>query len=664
VKVGSLFSGVGGFDLGLESAGHEVVWQVEFDKQCRSVLRRHWPKAQLHEDVNDVGSDELARVDLICGGFPCQDLSVAGKREGLAGERSGLWWQFHRIIGELTPRWVLIENVPGLLSSNEGRDMRVVTRGLEEHGYGWTYRVLDSQYFGVAQRRRRVFIVGHLGSFCPPEVLLEPESLPWHPAPSRTAGKDAPNAAVSSSLQARDWKGIGGQDDQKIAVAHALGKSLEGSAGIGDSGDPMYTLQAGQQHGIAHPITAREGKGPNSDCDSGNLIADTLRVGGRDQGAGDGPDNTPLVADTLRGHPRPGSNSLGALAFHHKASAHQSMNPSEVSPALGVTKEPAVFDPVSPTGHQGDTCVDPEGASIALCAGGGNNGGGGGQILGQTIPRRLTPRECERLQGFPEIKETAIFQVWNWPDRQAARVNAGHPCPKSPSSAAPVATERLQPDARLAEPHSPTSHLGPEPPVVADVHIDCERNGVEIHSHGKLIWSASDAGTQSESPLPMGHAGFVRLAVGTMRTLERGTTTGGAGSQPKRGLSSPLRSGGIRADVCGREIAALASDADLLTEAVSGLSRSTTSEAGESSPTSAQTWAIFCSCVVRAISGFTPDATPTGSSFSFALTLHSGWTRYADDGTELADGPRYRMMGNAVTVSVAEWIGRRLKETE
>ena len=168
MRVGSLFSGVGGFDLGLERAGHEIVWQVENDKQCRSVLRHHWPNVDLYEDVKDVGRTTLSSVDLICGGFPCQDLSVAGGRAGLAGERSGLWGEFHCIISELTPTWLLIENVPGLLSSNEGRDMAVIVHGLEELGYGWSYRILDSQYFGVPQRRRRVFIVGHSGGVCGP----------------------------------------------------------------------------------------------------------------------------------------------------------------------------------------------------------------------------------------------------------------------------------------------------------------------------------------------------------------------------------------------------------------------------------------------------------------------------------------------------------------
>jgi len=175
--VGSLFSGIGGFDLGLERAGFKVEWQIENDKFCTSVLERHWPETPRHGDISAVNSSELRAVDLISGGFPCQDVSVAGPRKGLAGERSGLFFELTRIIGALKPRWTLIENVPGLLSSSDGRDFETVLTSLEELGYGVAWRVLDSQHFGVPQRRSRVFIVGHLGAPCPPAVLFEPESV-------------------------------------------------------------------------------------------------------------------------------------------------------------------------------------------------------------------------------------------------------------------------------------------------------------------------------------------------------------------------------------------------------------------------------------------------------------------------------------------------------
>ena len=192
MNVGSTFSGVGGFDLGLERAGMRVVWQAEIDEWCRRVLRWHWPDARIYDDVRVVGrgvGDRLphavpgdrgsnkdlqrrkgsadgkatAAVDLLCGGFPCQDLSVAGKRAGFKGERSSLFFGFARIADELRPRWIVLENVVGLLSSAEGRDFGILLATLAEIGYGCAWRVVDARYFGVPQRRRRVFIVGCLG---------------------------------------------------------------------------------------------------------------------------------------------------------------------------------------------------------------------------------------------------------------------------------------------------------------------------------------------------------------------------------------------------------------------------------------------------------------------------------------------------------------------
>lgn len=157
----SLFSGIGGFDLGFERAGMEGVAVCEIDKNAQSVLRRHFPKSKLYSDVKDIGEKTHGRksIDLICGGFPCQDLSVSGKRAGLAGKRSGLWFEFARAIDEIEPRWVVIENVPGLLSSNGGKDIQIIIDNLTQMGYTVDIDIKDSQEFGVPQRRRRVFLV-------------------------------------------------------------------------------------------------------------------------------------------------------------------------------------------------------------------------------------------------------------------------------------------------------------------------------------------------------------------------------------------------------------------------------------------------------------------------------------------------------------------------
>ena len=178
MKFGSLFSGIGGFDLGFERAGMECAWQCEIDPKASEVLAKHWPDVKRYTDVRKIGKYNLEPVDVICGGFPCQDLSIAGKRAGFAGSRSGLWFEFARIIDELEPGWVVIENVPGLLSSNSGKDFAVLLRWLVERGYGVCWRILDSQYFGVPQRRR-VFVVASFGSGRSAEVLFESEGMLW-----------------------------------------------------------------------------------------------------------------------------------------------------------------------------------------------------------------------------------------------------------------------------------------------------------------------------------------------------------------------------------------------------------------------------------------------------------------------------------------------------
>lgn len=213
VRHGSLFAGIGGFDLGFERAGIETVWTVENDKNCNEVLATYWPNVERHEDVREVGKHNLESVDLISGGFPCQDLSVAGRREGLAGERSGLWFEFARVIGEMEPQWVVVENVPGLFSSGGGRDFLVIVRALEQFGYCVAWRVLDSQFFGVPQRRRRVFIVGSLGNAGSIEVLFESEGGEGHPAEGGEEGQGTA-APVERGAIGFDWQQAGDALDE------------------------------------------------------------------------------------------------------------------------------------------------------------------------------------------------------------------------------------------------------------------------------------------------------------------------------------------------------------------------------------------------------------------------------------------------------------------
>jgi DNA (cytosine-5)-methyltransferase 1 len=255
----SLFAGVGGFDLAMQRQGVKVVASVEIDAKCNEVLAKHFPEATQFTDVTTVTGEDLINAGftpstgIITGGFPCQDLSVAGKRAGLAGERSGLFWEIARIVDETQTEYFIIENVPGLLSSNKGRDFGVVIGTMADLGYSLGWRVLDAQHFGVPQRRRRVFVVGRRSSSeGVAEILFKSEGLRGYSPSSKQArqdlatttdasvalgsGKDIANCIpaelyhhgtvvnqdannghvvvtnpIVGTLQARDYKGVGNQ---------------------------------------------------------------------------------------------------------------------------------------------------------------------------------------------------------------------------------------------------------------------------------------------------------------------------------------------------------------------------------------------------------------------------------------------------------------------
>lgn len=156
MRIGSLFAGIGGLELGLEWAGvGKTIWQVECDPFCRKVLQKHWPHAERFDDVKEVGAHNLSPTELICGGFPCQDLSVAGKQAGLVGERSGLWVEFLRVVDECQPHAVVVENV----AHGRGQWLPFVRRDLCDLGYGSTALQVSAADVGAPHLRERVFVV-------------------------------------------------------------------------------------------------------------------------------------------------------------------------------------------------------------------------------------------------------------------------------------------------------------------------------------------------------------------------------------------------------------------------------------------------------------------------------------------------------------------------
>jgi len=174
IKIGSLFSGIGGFDLGLERGipNSRTIWQVEQDPFCQRILKKHWSESQLYDDVCDVGAHNLKPVDLISAGFPCQDISVAGKGAGInEGKKSSLWWEVYRITSELRPRVLVLENVPAIIV----RGLPDILAALSRIGYDSEWTIISARAQGACHLRRRLFIVCYssnsAGSHCQKQSL-------------------------------------------------------------------------------------------------------------------------------------------------------------------------------------------------------------------------------------------------------------------------------------------------------------------------------------------------------------------------------------------------------------------------------------------------------------------------------------------------------------
>ena len=219
MKIGSLFSGIGGLELGLEWSGlGETLWQVENDEYCRTILEKHWPGIRRLRDVREAGKHNLEPVDLICGGFPCQDVSAAGKGAGLRGARSGLWAEFYKIVHELEPEWVIVENV----ASGATRWVDTIRGGLELIGYETFPIPLSATHCGAPHLRRRVFVVGR---------AVET----WSKRKWRSGGAYTVSDAQREQLweQSRRGSGPPGEDEAQFAehgeaqsVAHTASKRL------------------------------------------------------------------------------------------------------------------------------------------------------------------------------------------------------------------------------------------------------------------------------------------------------------------------------------------------------------------------------------------------------------------------------------------------------
>ena len=351
----SACSGIEAATVAWAPLGWHPAWYTETAAFPRAVLAHHHPDVPNLGDLNTAHQHDqftAQPIDILVGGTPCQSFSVAGLRAGLADPRGNLALVFLGVAARLRPRWVVWENVPGVLSSNEGRDFGAFLGALGKLGYGWAYRVLDAQYFGVPQRRRRVFVVGYLGDWRRAgAVLFERACLRGDSPPRREKGKD-----VAGTLAART-RGSGGIGTD-AEIDGALIPTYLGNA-EGGAADVPYLTCAG--------IEGLTNQSP--------LIASTLRGGpdgGRSYGKRSGSDQAPMVVHSLR------ADGFDASEDGTGRGTPLMFDTAQMTSA-GNYSVPKRGDPSHPL----HTAAPP---TIAM--------------LG--FVRRITPREAERLQGFPD----------------------------------------------------------------------------------------------------------------------------------------------------------------------------------------------------------------------------------------------------------------------
>lgn len=371
MRGGTLFSGIGAPEASAPWINWR--WSADIDEFANAVRAHHWPEVPNLGDVAAIRDAE--RVDLIVFGSPCQSFSVAGKRLGLEDPRGNLALVALALVARLRPTWIVFENVPGLLSSDDGRDFGIFLRTVEECGYLGCWRVLDAQYAGVPQRRRRVFFVGYLGDWRPPAaVLFEPESLRWNPPPRREARQgSAPATPLGVALRGRDGGG----------TAELTGETQPALHCAGGGGDKPHVLAFGGNDtrgpiDVATAVNAHGGPCGRMDFGSETFVTFSCKDHAADAGE---------VSPTLRSMGPDGSHANGggqvavawALGSHAGAADGEQANASHASGGpvgLGVQEECAY----SLRGGRTQAVAAPFGPMV----------------------RRLTPRECERLQGFPD----------------------------------------------------------------------------------------------------------------------------------------------------------------------------------------------------------------------------------------------------------------------
>ena len=407
MRYGSVCSGIEAATVAWHPLGWEAAWYSEIEPFPCAVLKHHYPAVPNYGDMTKYEEWPDEPINLLVGGTPCQSFSVAGLRKGLADPRGNLMLTYGAIARRYRPEWLVWENVPGVLSSNGGRDFGTFLGMLAELGYGFTYRVLDAQYFGVAQRRRRVFVVANARSWQrAAAVLFESHSLQGHPAPSREARQGtAPGTRggveLCGPLNARDYKdpgtdGMNHNSAKMVPVSRAFTTSslAEYREGVGTLRANGGDLGGGSETLIAKTLTA--GAGQRYDFESDTFAIQATVIGRNEHS---GPNGL-------------GADATGAMFTLTKTDIHAVAQP--ITQFGSIAGSLTARHDSSPCADRGQNVVAQpvafgvaESDSVAHCLRSGASKADKHEsttYVAQTAMqvRRLTPVECERLQGFPD----------------------------------------------------------------------------------------------------------------------------------------------------------------------------------------------------------------------------------------------------------------------
>lgn len=491
------------------------------------------------EEAVAESSETYRHINLFVFGFPCQDISQANsKAKGITGERSSIFFECMRLVDIFKPTWLLIENVPRLLSINKGRDFATILQTLSESGYGYSWRVLDSQYFGVAQRRKRVFIVGCFGKVCPPEVLFEPESS-------------------------------GGNDKKKQKV---------GPRGLCVS-NTLLTRDGQKQDPTTETIVTQ--------CLSSHDFAGSISAPSRTRN---------IVAQTIGATPR------GDTSFVWQDTYITETNPKRKGEITGISRK--------------DLTNKTKGYIIEICT-------------------------EKSLKDFITNANVAIKN------------------PKCPLIARNVEKQKqlgLLKMALFAESNSHLCNHENSKPVLPDVHISCGENIVEIYSQKKLCIYVNSAVNKSSFLLPMPLENFVHLFA-SINTIGKAIILNG---EVELLLKEPNLiyhwSGKGLEKKSGKEMTQLVKDVVSDIPTINQLTKYTTLNLSNIKNQGCTLITLFLS-VLNAIGGYIPKEIQEKKTFRIQINGQYGWTYIYGDNS---DSRRGVVIGNAVSVNVAEWIGKRI----